>query len=191
MTRRLTALLAIAALTGVSACQQAEPEQPIAPVEAQPVPAPPVPGVGYACEGGATVEARYADSATAQLTYKGQTYDLRSAQAASGARYVGSGVEWWTVTRDGQETATLSRLSPNDQVGVAVLERCARPAATPSPLSAAQPDQAVTPAPGGVLPAAAPCKGPQLKLAAEDGDAGRAIGCATSAFRTLEARPAA
>ncbi len=86
MTRRLTALLAIAALTGVSACQQAEPEQPVAPVEAQPVPAPPVPGVGYACESGATVEARYADSATAQLTYKGQTYDLRSAQAASGAR---------------------------------------------------------------------------------------------------------
>lgn len=172
MTRRLTALLAIAALMGVSACQQAEPEQPVAPVEAQPVPAPPVPGVGYACESGATVEARYTDSATAQLTYKGQTYDLRSAQAASGARYVGSGVEWWTVTRDGQETATLSRLSPNDQVGVAVLERCARPAATPSPLSAAQPDQAVTPAPGGVLPAAAPCKGPQLKLAAEDGDAG-------------------
>lgn len=172
MTRRLTAFLAVAALTGVSACQQAEPEQPAAPVEAQPMPAPPVPGVGYACEGGATVEARYADSATAQLTYKGQTYDLRSAQAASGARYVGSGVEWWTVTRDGQETATLSRLSPNDQVGVAVLERCARPAATPSPLSAAQPDQAVTPAPGGVLPAAAPCKGPQLKLAAEDGDAG-------------------
>ena len=39
MTRRLTALLAIAALTGVSACQQAEPEQPVAPVEAQPVPA--------------------------------------------------------------------------------------------------------------------------------------------------------
>jgi membrane-bound inhibitor of C-type lysozyme len=172
MTRRLTAFLAVAALTGVSACQQAEPEQPAAPVEAQPMPAPPVPGVGYACESGATVEARYADSATAQLTYKGQTYDLRSAQAASGARYVGSGVEWWTVTRDGQETATLSRLSPNDQVGVAVLERCARPAATPSPLSAAQPDQAVTPAPGGVLPAAAPCKGPQLKLAAEDGDAG-------------------
>ncbi len=172
MTRRLTAFLAVAALTGVSACQQAEPEQPAAPVEAQPMPAPPVPGVGYACESGATVEARYADSATAQLAYKGQTYDLRSAQAASGARYVGSGVEWWTVTRDGQETATLSRLSPNDQVGVAVLERCARPAATPSPLSAAQPDQAVTPAPGGVLPAAAPCKGPQLKLAAEDGDAG-------------------
>ena len=172
MTRRLTAFRAVAALTGVSACQQAEPEQPAAPVEAQPMPAPPVPGVGYACESGATVEARYADSATAQLAYKGQTYDLRSAQAASGARYVGSGVEWWTVTRDGQETATLSRLSPNDQVGVAVLERCARPAATPSPLAAAQPDQAVAPAPGGVLPAAAPCKGPQLKLAAEDGDAG-------------------
>jgi membrane-bound inhibitor of C-type lysozyme len=178
MMRRLTAprlvgLLAIAAFTGVSACQQAEPEQPVAPVEPQPAPASAAPAVGYACESGAMVEARYPDTATAQLAYKGRTYDLRSVEAASGARYVGSGVEWWTAPRDGQERATLSRLGPNEEVGVAVLEQCARPVATAAaPVPPALPGQTTTPAPGGVLPASTPCKGPQLKLAAEGGDAG-------------------
>jgi len=175
MMRRLTAFVVLAALTGVSACQQAEPEQPTAPVEPQPAPASAVPAVGYACESGAMVEARYPDTATAQLAYKGRTYDLRSVEAASGARYVGSGVEWWTAPRDGQEKATLSRLGPNEEVGVAVLEQCARPVATATPVSPAPqalPGQTTTPAPGGVLPASTPCKGPQLKLAAEGGDAG-------------------
>ncbi|WP_395943133.1 DUF4232 domain-containing protein [Brevundimonas sp.] len=176
MMRRLTAYVAIAALVGVAACQQAEPEQPVAPVEPQAAPAPTAPGVGYACESGATVEAAYPDSSTAQLTYKGQSYTLRTAQAASGARYVGSGVEWWTANRDGQESATLSRLGPNEDVGVAVLERCSRPASAPmsgmTPGPQPMPGQTPTPAPGGVLPASMPCKGPQLKLAAEGGDAG-------------------
>ncbi|MDO9609827.1 MAG: DUF4232 domain-containing protein [Brevundimonas sp.] len=178
MMRRLTAprlvgLLAIAALTGVSACQQAETEQPVAPVEPQPAPASAAPAVGYACESGAMVEARYPDTATAQLAYKGRTYDLRSVEAASGARYVGSGVEWWTAPRDGQERATLSRLGPNEEVGVAVLEQCARPVATAAaPVPQVLPGQTTTPAPGGVLPVSTPCKGPQLKLAAEGGDAG-------------------
>lgn len=178
MTRRLTAFVAIAALTGASACQRAEesaaPAQPTAPAPPQ---TPPAPTVSYACESGATVQAQYPDSATAQLAYKGQTYALRTTQAASGARYIGSGVEWWTATRDGQESATLSRLGPNEDVGAAVLERCSRPAGgmaggvmTPGPQPT--PGQTPTPAPGGVLPASAPCKGPQLKLAAESGDAG-------------------
>jgi len=172
MIRRLTASVAVIAMVGVTACEQTQPAP--APVEtpvAQPQ-SPPVPAVTYACESGASVEARYPDSSTAQLAYKGQTYALRTAQAASGARYVGSGVEWWTATRDGQESATLSRLGPNEDVGVAVLERCSRPGGGLTPGPQPQPGQTPTPAPGGVLPANVPCKGPQLKLAAEGGDAG-------------------
>lgn len=172
MTRRLTAFVAIAALTAVSACERSDPEQAPAPVQPAQPSAPAAPGVSYACESGATVEARYPDSATAQLSYKGQTYALRSAQAASGARYVGSGVEWWTATRDGQESATLSRLGPNDEVGATVMERCSRPAAAMTPGPQPAPGQTPTPAPGGMLPTSMPCKGPQLKLAAESGDAG-------------------
>lgn len=174
LLRRLTATVAVVAFAGLTACNQTEPAPtPVeAPVVAPPQ-APPVPAVTYACESGASVEARYPDSSTAQLSYKGQTYALRTAQAASGARYVGSGVEWWTATRDGQESATLSRLGPNEDVGVAVLERCSRPSSgglTPGPQP--QHGQTPTPAPGGVLAANLPCKGPQLKLAAEGGDAG-------------------
>ena len=174
MSHRLTAFVAIAALTGAAACSQSGPEQPTAPVEPQPAQTSTAPSVGYACESGATLQVQYADSDSAQLTYQNQTYALRSIQSASGARYVGAGMEWWTATRDGQESGTLSRLGPDGTTGVAVLERCSRPIPgadlTPGPLPT--PAQTPTRAPGGVLPAATPCKGPQLKLAAGDGDAG-------------------
>ena len=83
------------------------------------------------------------------------------------------------AARDGREVATLSLLSPNEEVAVSVLEQCARPltAAAPDLTSGITPPQPMpqptpVPAQGGVLPASAPCKGPQLKMAAEDGDAG-------------------
>ena len=169
--RAAACLLASVSLAGLAACNQdnAAPPQPVQPAPQQP-PAPTAPPVSYACESGQSVAVSYPDSATAQLSYKGQTYALRLVQAASGARYTGSGVEWWTETRDASESATLSRLGPNQDVGVAVLERCSRPAANgqaptgPTPLP--------TPAPGGVLPAANPCRGPQLKLSNDGGDAG-------------------
>jgi membrane-bound inhibitor of C-type lysozyme len=147
--------------------------------------APPAPPIGYACESGKTVVVQYPDTSTAQLGYNGQTYVLRTVQAASGARYAGSGVEWWTATRDGQETATLSRLGPNQDVGVAILERCSRPASGidtpvgPTPLP--------TPAPGGVLPAALPCKSNQLKLSADGGDAGMGHRLATLGVQNIGA----
>ena len=140
MSHRLTALVAIAALTGAAACSRTEPEQPAAPVEPAAAPASDAPSVGYACESGATLQVQYIDSDNAKLTHQNQTYAMRSVQAASGARYVGGGVEWWTATRDGQESGTLSRLGPDGTTGVAVLERCSRPIpgadATPGPLPA-------------------------------------------------------
>lgn len=165
--RTAFAALSIAALA--SACTQ-EAEAPPQPVEPSPAPqtasAPPI---SYACESGQSVTVAYPDSASAQLTYRGQAYVLRLVEAASGARYAGSGLEWWTATRDGSESATLSRLGPNEDVGVAVLERCSRPSAGPVATGPVVPPQ---PAPGGVLPAAAPCRGPQLRLSNEGGDAG-------------------
>ncbi|WP_419756359.1 MliC family protein [Brevundimonas sp.] len=137
---------------------------------------------------------QYADSDSAQLTYQNQTYALRSVQSASGARYVGAGMEWWTATRDGQESGTLSRLGPDGTTGVAVLERCSRPIPgadlTPGPLP---------------TPAQTPHAGPRRRPAGRDalqGAAAEAGGrrwrcgrgqpvCATSAFRTSAPRPAA
>jgi membrane-bound inhibitor of C-type lysozyme len=171
--RRLTpAIVAVSALAlTVAACSQeaADPPAPVTPSPASSAPA--APPVSYACESGQSVSVAYPDTSTAQLTYQGQSYTLRTVQAASGARYTGSGIEWWTATRDGTESATLSRLGPNEEVGSAVLERCSRPSSGPI---APGPQPTPQPASGGVLPTstAQPCRGPQLKLSSEGGDAG-------------------
>lgn len=171
--RRFCTALSSLALIVTNGCSP-EAGSPPAPVAPSPVPAgPAVSPISYACESGQAVTVTYPDTATAQLTYKGQALALRMVQAASGARFTGSGIEWWIVSRDGAENATLSRLGPNDEVGVAVLERCSRPSSGPV---APGPVDPARPLPGGPLlpvsPVAAPCRGPQLKLSAEGGDAG-------------------
>lgn len=166
---RLLVVGLIGALS-LSACNR-EAQAPATPVDATPVPTTPTaPPINYACESGQTVAVQYTATDTASLAYNGQTYALRLAPAASGARYSGSGLEWWIVNRDGQEGATLSRLGPNEDVGIAVLERCSRPSATRA-LPSVPADQP-QPAPGGVLAAVAPCRSDQLRLASESGDAG-------------------
>ena len=168
--RTAVAVAVAATAASITGCTQdaAEPPEPTAASPMAPTPA--TPALGYACESGKTVSVQYPDAGAARLTYQNQTYPLRLVQAASGARYSGAGVEWWIANRDGQETATLSRLGPNEDVGVAILERCSRP--TSGSAMPAGPTPLPTPAPGGVLPSAAPCRGPQLKLSSEGGDAG-------------------
>lgn len=169
--RTVCTIVSTLALTGAAGCTRETEAPPTAPVEPSPAPARPMaPAVSYACESGQSVTVAYPDAATAQLAYRSRTYVLRAVQAPSGARFTGSGMEWQTVTAAGQESASLSRLGPNQDVGVAVLERCSRPASAPiAPGPVPTPDAL----PGGPLPpAATPCKGPQLKLSADGGDAG-------------------
>jgi membrane-bound inhibitor of C-type lysozyme len=160
-----------AAALALAACDPPAEEPPAAPVQpssGQPA-ASTMPIVGYACESGQTVGVQYVDDATARVTYKGATADLRLTPSGSGARYSGAEWEWWSATRDGQEQATLGRVGPNDQVGVTILERCTRPTsggAAPGPLPG-QPGQ-----PGMAPTSGSPCRGPQLQLAAEASDAG-------------------
>ena len=163
------AAVSAVALLAAGACTPEAEDSP-APVTPSPAPAAATaPPISYACESGQSITVSYPDTATAQLTYRGQSYTLRTVQSASGARYAGTELEWWSATRDGSESATLSRLGPNDDVGVAVLERCSRPSSGPvAPGPVPEPE----PAPGGVLPASAPCRGPQLRLSNEGGDAG-------------------
>lgn len=169
--RNACTIVSTLALIAVAGCTQEAEAPPTAPVEPVPAPARPMTApISYVCESGQSVSVAYADASTAQLTWKGQTYALRTVQAASGARFTGSGMEWLTTTAAGRESATLSRLGPNQDIGVAVLERCSRPSSSPV---AAGPVPAPDTLDGQPLPpAAAPCKGPQLKLSAEGGDAG-------------------
>lgn len=164
--------IAVTGLMVLAACSpEAEaPPTPVVEPTPGPVAAPTSPPLGYACESGQTVTVRYPDTSTAQLNYRGQDFVMRLAPAATGARYSGSGMEWWTANQEGQETATLSRLGPNEDVGVAVLERCSRPSNSTAPTGPTPGQQGQMP--GAVLPAAVACRGPQLKLSADGGDAG-------------------
>lgn len=164
-------IVSTVALMTAAGCSPDAESPPTVPVEPVPAPAGPMSApISYACESGQAVTVAYPDTTTAQLTWKGKAYALRAVPSASGARFTGSGLEWQSTAAAGQETATLSRLGPNQDVGIAVLERCSRPSAGPvAPGPLPTPDTL----PGGPLrPVDAPCKGPQLKLSADGGDAG-------------------
>ena len=47
----------------------------------------------YECESGETVDVNYLSSEAAKVHYKGSSYDMDIAVSASGARYVGGGIE--------------------------------------------------------------------------------------------------
>jgi membrane-bound inhibitor of C-type lysozyme len=163
MTRTAVALMTCLGLTAAACSQEAPPTT--APVEA-PV-APLAAAVGYACESGKVVTVTYPDTETARVSYDGRDYVLASAVSASGARYAGQGLEWWTASRDGQESGTLSRLAPNDTTGGTIIERCSRPvpALAPSP--------------------EAPCVGTNLRLSVEGGDAGMGNRLTTLALQNV------
>lgn len=169
MTLNRPLALVLSGALALAACNR-EAAAPASPVEQAAAPgaaaAPAVPAIGYACESGETVMVQYPDTATARVSYDGQSYVMRIVPSGSGARYAGSGLEWWTASRNGLESATLSRLGPNDDVGVAVLERCSRPSSNPD-LPA--PGPGPSPQPG---EAAVVCRVADLRLSNDGGDAG-------------------
>lgn len=60
--------------------------------------------VAYVCEDGATLSATYSGE-EASVEYGGETYAMTTQMSASGARYVGDGLQWWT-RGDGEGTVT-------------------------------------------------------------------------------------
>lgn len=177
MTRSAVALMSCLGLAAAACSQEAPPAPAASPVEA-PV-SQPAAAVGYACESGKTIAVTYPDAQTARVSYDGRDYVMTSAVSASGARYAGQGLEWWTASRNGQESATLSRLGPNDQAGGAVIERCSRPEAAlaPSPNAPGQPVSSLM-----------PCVGSDLRLSVEGGDAGMGNRVTTLALQNVGAQ---
>lgn len=173
MTRSALVLMSCLGLTA-GACSPEAPPTPKAPAEA-PV-SQPAAAVGYACESGKTVAVTYPNADTARVAYDGRDYVMTSAVSASGARYAGQGLEWWTASRNGQESGTLSRLGSTDQAGGAVVERCSRPVAALAPAPNA---------PGQLVSSLSPCIGPDLKLSVEGGDAGMGNRVTTLALQNI------
>lgn len=50
----------------------------------------------YQCDSGMVAEVRYPDADSAEVKYDGRRYRMQTAVSASGARYVGKNLEWWS-----------------------------------------------------------------------------------------------
>jgi membrane-bound inhibitor of C-type lysozyme len=61
----------------------------------------------FACANGETARAAYPDTETAIVEYQGRTHTLKAVPAASGARYIGEGLQWWTQGADKAAVAPL------------------------------------------------------------------------------------
>ncbi|CAN5437774.1 hypothetical protein BH10PSE4_BH10PSE4_25650 [soil metagenome] len=105
----------------------------------------------YQCDNGQALRASYPDRDTALVEYQGRSRILKSARAASGARYVGDSLQWWT---QGLTRGAVAPLAMGEDLASATSVTCAvvpPPVVTAAP---AQPPVAVTePAP---IPATAP-----------------------------------
>lgn len=77
----------------------------------------------YVCASGARIVATYSDTGSATVQYKGEAHRLRIAVSASGARYVGERIEWWTQGSGPGANGMLLRHNADGTSGD-VLERC-------------------------------------------------------------------
>jgi len=142
--------LMLTALVAVAACSEKTSE----PTAARSVPEA-ASGAGaevlvYVCDDGQTVRASYPDPQTAVVEHQGRARTLKIARAASGARYVGDGLQWWT---QGMTRGTVAPLAAGEEIASAAGVACA--VAAP-PAAPAAPPVAVTP------PASMPAPAPPL-----------------------------
>lgn len=86
--------------------------------------APAVKSIVYACADGTVLKARYPDDKTAEVEYGGKTRTLTIAMSASGARYVGEGLQWWTK---GMTDGLVSALKPGEDVASGKPVECVAP----------------------------------------------------------------
>ncbi|HET9066717.1 MAG TPA: MliC family protein [Gemmatimonadales bacterium] len=96
-----------------------------APKEVEPpaVAAAPPAAHDYRCDSGETITATYPSTDSATVHYKRQSHPMQIAVSASGARYVGGELEWWTKGSGAGSEGTLFRHLADGTSGES-LERC-------------------------------------------------------------------
>ncbi|WP_027961972.1 MliC family protein [Halomonas halodenitrificans] len=117
--KKLT-LLSIAALLFVAGCASS-PHEGEDSRKQRAAAAPPM--QQYRCESGATIAAAYPDTDSALVEYQDNRYAMQIAVSASGARYAGGGLEWWTKGTGPGAEGTLLRHAADGSSGE-VIERC-------------------------------------------------------------------
>ncbi|MBO1519535.1 MliC family protein [Oceanisphaera pacifica] len=113
--KRITLIASVVLCAGLSACtvQSTSPSTVAASVNA----------VEYRCESGLSILATYPNTDSATIDYQGNLHTLRIAKSASGARYIGQGLEWWTKGSGLGSQGTLSEHHQGGTIGQ-TLERC-------------------------------------------------------------------
>jgi membrane-bound inhibitor of C-type lysozyme len=83
--------------------------------------------IAYRCESGRELAASYPTDSSAFVRYQGATREMRVAVSASGARYTGDDLEWWTRGTGPGSTGRLSRFRGNETTASELLETCTVP----------------------------------------------------------------
>lgn len=85
----------------------------------------------YLCDSGQRIQTRHPDTDSVALQFDAKPARvLQLAVSASGARYVGQGLEWWTKGSGPGAAASLFRHEADGSSG-ALLDRCAEQAFRP------------------------------------------------------------
>lgn len=79
--------------------------------------------IAYQCESGRALQVSYPSDTTAVVEYESQTLQMTRAVSASGARYIGEGLEWWTKGSGPESEGTLFRHESGGTTGETV-EQC-------------------------------------------------------------------
>lgn len=124
------AVLAVLALTACEKKTEAPKPAPTPDNLAQSPPpatpaAPEAKQIVYACADGSVLKATYPDDKTAVVDYGDKTRTLTVAMSASGARYVGEGLQWWTK---GMTEGMVAPLKDGEDVASAKPVECMAPA---------------------------------------------------------------
>ncbi len=77
----------------------------------------------YRCKSGETIAATYASTDAATVSYKGSDHKMEIAVSGSGARYVGSDLEWWAKGSGSGSEGTLFRHQADGTSGE-IVESC-------------------------------------------------------------------
>ncbi|MDS1310110.1 MULTISPECIES: MliC family protein [Marinobacter] len=78
----------------------------------------------YQCESGETITATYPSNTSAVIQHKGAKHTMQIAVSASGSRYVGNELEWWTKGSGPGAEAALLHHKPDGTSGK-IIENCA------------------------------------------------------------------
>lgn len=79
----------------------------------------PAKAISYQCDSGNRIIVTYPANETAEVKYMGDMYPMTIAISASGARYVGDGLVWWTKGNEG----SMYKAIDNTETGE-LIENC-------------------------------------------------------------------